>query len=62
MDIVSLLVALVIIGLILWLVSFIPMDPRIKQIIIGIAVAFIVIWLIYSLAPLISLHPHPLVR
>jgi hypothetical protein len=46
MPLVSLLVALVVLGLVLYLMQLIPMDARIKQIINAIAIAFVVIWCI----------------
>jgi hypothetical protein len=47
----------VVIGLVLWLVSFVPMDARLKTAISGIAVAIFVIW-----ALLVVLGQAPLPR
>lgn len=56
MTILGLLLYLAIFGLILWLiVTFIPMPPPVKTVIIAIAVIFLVLWLMSSvglLAPL----------
>jgi len=49
MSLLSLLVALIIIGVVLYLVSLVPMDDRIKTAITVIAIAFVVIWLIQAL-------------
>jgi hypothetical protein len=47
MSLLSILVALVIGGLLLWLVNnYIPMDPKIKQIFNIVVVIAIVIWLL----------------
>ncbi len=46
MDLISLLVLLIILGVVLYLIQLIPMDARVKQAIIVIAIAVIVIWLI----------------
>ncbi len=40
----SLLIALVIFGVVLYLISLVPMQPVIKQVIMVVAIAFIVIW------------------
>ena len=49
MDLVSILVALIILGVVLYLIQIIPMDARVKQIILVIAIAFIAIWAIRML-------------
>lgn len=49
MSLLSLLVMLIIVGVVLYLVSLIPMDARIKTAITVIAIAFVVIWLIQAL-------------
>lgn len=54
MDLVSLLIALIVAGAILYLVSIIPIDATIKTIINVIAIVFLVIWLLRALAP--ALH------
>lgn len=40
----SLLVALIIFGVVLYLINLIPMQPIVKQVIMVIAIAFVVIW------------------
>lgn len=48
----QLLIALVIIGAILYLINIIPMDSRIKTVIMVLAIVFIVIWALRILAPM----------
>lgn len=49
MDIMSLFVPLIFFGVLLYLVTLIPMDGTVKQIIIVLAILFIVLWLIQGL-------------
>lgn len=49
MDLLSLLIVLIVVGVALYLVQLIPMDARIKQIIIVLAILFVVIWLLRAL-------------
>lgn len=46
MTIIGLLVTLVIIGVVLYLVTLIPMNATIRQIIIVIALLFTILWLL----------------
>lgn len=46
MDVVSLFMTLVIFGVLLYLVTLIPMDGTVRQIIIAVAILLIVLWLI----------------
>jgi 1-acyl-sn-glycerol-3-phosphate acyltransferase len=47
MDLISLIVVLVVVGLILWLVNnYIPMDPTVKQILNVVVIIFLVLWLL----------------
>lgn len=48
---ISILVALIILGLILWAVSLLPIDPTIMTIIRVVAVIAVVIWLLRLLVP-----------
>lgn len=43
MDLVSILIVLIVIGVLLWMV---PMDGRIRNIIVGVIVIALVIWLL----------------
>jgi hypothetical protein len=47
MDLISLIAALIVIGVLLWLVNtYIPMDRQIKKILNGVVVIAVVIWLL----------------
>ena len=47
MSIIGLIVTLIVIGVILWLVnSYIPMDPKIKNILNIVVVVVVVLWLL----------------
>ena len=46
----NLLIILVVVGLVLGVVSQIPMDPTIARIIFAVVIVFVCIWLIYVLA------------
>ena len=45
---IQIIVALVIVGLVLWVVAQIPMDVAIARIIRVVVIAFVVIWLLYA--------------
>lgn len=48
----SILIALVIVGFLLWLVNtYVPMDGKFKQIFNVLAVIVVVVWIIRELAP-----------
>ncbi len=51
MGLVSLLIALIIIGAVLYIVNLLPLDATIKKIIQVVAVVLLVVWLIRDLAP-----------
>lgn len=51
----SLIIALIVVGLLLFLVNKLPLDATIKQIIWVIVIVFIIIWLIQSLGLLSGL-------
>lgn len=47
MDLISLILTLIVVGVMLWLVNTaIPMDGKIKQLLNGVVVAAVVIWLL----------------
>ena len=47
MPLVSLILILITVGVLLWLVNrFIPMDSKIKSILNGVVVIFVVLWLL----------------
>ena len=50
MDLISLIVTLIVVGVVLWLVNnYIPMDGKTKQILNVVVVVVVVIWLLSSL-------------
>ena len=49
MSLLALLIVLIIVGVVLYLITLIPMDARIKTAITVVAIAFVVIWLIQAL-------------
>ncbi len=56
MTIIGLIVALVIFGLIMWLVNtYIPMDPPIKAVLNVVVVLVLIVWLVSALGLLGSL-------
>lgn len=59
---IEILIALIIVGLILWVVQQIPMDPWIQRVIRVVVVVFVVIWLLYILLTFLPVGPHPLLR
>ena len=47
MDLITLLIVLIVIGVLLWLVNtYIPMDPKIKSILNVVVVVVLVLWLL----------------
>ena len=47
MPLISLILILITVGVLLWLVNrFIPMDSKIKSILNGVVVIFVVLWLL----------------
>lgn len=50
MPIIHIMLVLMVVGLILWLITtYIPMDARIKQIMVVVVIILIVIWLVQVL-------------
>jgi hypothetical protein len=57
MDLLSIVITLIVIGVLLWLVeTYIPMSPSIKNIIRVIVIIVVVIWLLQQLGVLGSLR------
>ena len=57
MPLVSLVVALIVVGVLLYLVNnYIPMDSKIKQILNGVVIIVVVIWLLQVFGLLGSLN------
>lgn len=56
----SLLVTLLIVGVILWAIGQIPMDPAIARVIRVVVIVFVAIWLIYFLTGMLGgVGPYP---
>ena len=55
MDLVSLLIALIIVGAVIYLVGILPIDATIKTVIKVIAIVFLAVWLLRALAPALHL-------
>jgi hypothetical protein len=57
MDLISLIVTLIVVGVLLWLVnSYIPMDHKIKQILNIMVVVAVVLWLLNGLGLMDSIR------
>lgn len=61
-GLVGLLIALIILGVVLWLLSFLPIDGTIKQIIQGLAIIIIVIFVLLWLLGLFGHTTFPAFR
>jgi uncharacterized membrane protein YvlD (DUF360 family) len=63
MDLISLVVTLVVVGVLLWLVNnYIPMDRQIGRILNGAVVIAVVIWLLNAFGLLDSIRAIPVGR
>ena len=60
MPLTSVVIALIVVGVLLWLVNnYIPMDGKIKSILNGVVVIAVVLWLLSAfgvVGPLSSIH------
>jgi cytochrome b subunit of formate dehydrogenase len=45
MSLISVIITLVVVGVVLWLINFIPMQPTMKKIVNSVVVIFAVLWL-----------------
>lgn len=61
MDLISLVIVLIVIGVLLWLVnSYIPMDAKIKNILNIVVVIAVVLWILtLFVGPLPNIHIGP---
>jgi hypothetical protein len=49
MSLLSLIIALVVVGVLLWLINtYVPMDPKVKTILNIAVIVILVIWLLYA--------------
>jgi hypothetical protein len=47
MDLLSIIIAIVVVGVLLWLINaYIPMEARIKQLLNVVVIIFLVVWLL----------------
>jgi len=44
-SIITIIITLVVVGFVLWLINYIPMQPIIKKIVNSIVVIFVLVWL-----------------
>lgn len=51
MTLLGLIISLVIVGLVLWLLTLIPIDPKIRTIINAVVIIAVVVWLLVNLLP-----------
>lgn len=57
MDLISLVVTLIIIGVLLWLTNnYIPLDEKIKKILNIVVVVAVVLWILTLFTPLPNIH------
>lgn len=57
MDLISLIVALIVVGVLLWLVNtYIPMDSKIRQVLNVVVVVAVVVWLLNGLGLMDSIR------
>lgn len=45
MSLITIIITLVVVGFLLWLINYIPMQPTIKKIVNAVVVIFAVVWL-----------------
>ncbi len=56
---ITLIVVLIVVGLVLWILGFLPLDPTIQQIIRGLVIILAVLYVLFTLLPLARGHlPH----
>ena len=56
MDLISLIITLVVVGVVLWLINtYVPMDAKIKRILNIAVVVLVVLWLLFSVLGLTHL-------
>ncbi len=56
MSLISLLVAIVIVGFVVWLITLIPMPEPFHKVIIGVVVLFLVLFVLQSLGVLTGMN------
>jgi cation transporter-like permease len=54
---ITLIVVLIVVGVVLYLINnYLPMDPKIKQILNIVVVIFVILWLLFSVLPAFTGH------
>jgi low temperature requirement protein LtrA len=57
MDLISLIVTLIVVGVLLWMINtYLPMDRKIKQILNAVVVFAVVVWLLNALGLMDSIR------
>ncbi len=57
MSLVSIVIALIVVGVLLWLINtYIPMDNKIRSILNGVVIIIVVIWLLQAFGVMGSLN------
>ena len=62
MSLLTLIIVLIIIGLCLYLLKFLPIDASIKQVIYAIVIVVVIIWLLMNFLPANSMLTRPITR
>jgi hypothetical protein len=56
MDLISLIITLVVVGVVLWLINtYVPMDPKIKKVLNVAVVGLVILWLLFSVLGMTNL-------
>ena len=55
---IQVVVALAVVGLVLWVISQIPMDATIARIIRVVVIVFVCLWLLQLMVPMIGNNPY----
>jgi uncharacterized membrane protein YwzB len=62
LPLIEIIVALVVVGIILWALTQFPIDPMIAKLIRVLVIVVVAIWICYALIGLADGFPHPIVR
>lgn len=62
MPIFQILVALILIGLLLYIVNLLPIDATIKKIIVAVAIVFVILWILGLFFPAMWVWNTPIRR
>ena len=53
----QMLIVLILLGLLLYIVQLLPIDPTVKKIIVAIAIVCVAIWVLTTFFPALLTHP-----